>query len=609
MTPRSTLRSPFRRFLADERGAFAVMFGVMAIVLVALGGAVVDYVSLEQARQRAQLALDAAVLALQPEISIANVTDESIRERAQAFVIERINNPEIAARVDQISVDRDSGRLFLGGQFTVPTIFVSLVGVNTLGAKFSAEAIRGSVDLEVAIALDVTGSMAGSRIAALKSAVGSLVDVIVQDVQEPTYSKVALIPYSQAVNAAEYADALRGTVRQPKGISSVSWANGSTKAITNVSKDNPVRVTSAKHGFSNGDWVYIWNVNGPTNLNMRAYQISNVSTDQFRLVGVNGSSNSNYNNGGSVVKCHVANCATIFTSDNHGYTNGQWLYVTNVGGLSNLNNRSFEVTNATANTLQLSGYSMINNGNYTANTGKLHCTWYTDRCTYYRFTNAQNNIVTLPITNCVTDRVTPINDRAPSTTLVGANYPPSGGCPNTQIVPLTDDKEDLHDTIRSLPATGTTAGALGILWAWYALSPNFGYVWPEISRPAPYDQANLLKAAIIMTDGDFNTMHCNGAVSRDSGTVVSAADRINCNAPNGNSYVQSRAYCDAMKADGTNIVVYTVGFGITAGSAAANVLEYCASSASNHFLAQNAADLSSAFEQIADNISSLRLTQ
>lgn len=608
MAPKLNLRSLLSRFGRDERGAFAIMFGVMAIVLIALGGAVVDYVSLEQGRQRAQIALDAAVLALHPEILKAEITDATILERAQALVVERIGNSEIAAEVDQISVDRETGRLFLGGHFTMPTIFVKLVGVGSLGAAFTAEAVRGSVDLEVAVALDVTGSMAGSRIAALKSAVGDLVDVIVQDVQEPSYSKVALVPYSQAVNVAGYAADLRGPVRQPRDISSVSWAPGSIKPVTNVSKHNPVRVTSAGHGFSNGDWVYIWNVEGPTNLNMRAYQISNVSADQFRLQGVNGSSNADYVRGGSVVKCLAANCATVFTSTNHGYTNGEWLYVTNVGGLSNLNNRAFQVVNATADTLQLNGYSMINNGNYSANTGKLHCTWYTDRCTYYRFTNAQGGTTILPITNCVTDRILPFNDRAPSVTLVDPNYPPSGACPNTQIVPLTDNRVDLHHTIDNLPATGTTAGALGILWAWYALSPNFGYVWPEISRPAPYGQRNLLKAAIIMTDGDFNTTHCNGAVSRDS-NASSSSERINCNAPNGNAYTQSRAYCDAMKANGTNIVIYTVGFGITAGSAAANVLNYCASGPDYAYLAQNAADLSSAFEQIASNISALRLTQ
>ena len=41
-----------KRFAKDESGVFAVLFGLMAIVLIALGGATVDYVSLEQTRQR-----------------------------------------------------------------------------------------------------------------------------------------------------------------------------------------------------------------------------------------------------------------------------------------------------------------------------------------------------------------------------------------------------------------------------------------------------------------------------------------------------------------------------------------------------------------------------
>ncbi len=48
------------RFARDERGVFAVIFGLLAIVLIAMGGAVVDYVSLEQTRSRAQTALDSA---------------------------------------------------------------------------------------------------------------------------------------------------------------------------------------------------------------------------------------------------------------------------------------------------------------------------------------------------------------------------------------------------------------------------------------------------------------------------------------------------------------------------------------------------------------------
>lgn len=599
-----------RRFGKDESGVFAVLFGLMAIVLIALGGATVDYVSLQQARQRAQMAVDAAVLALQPNIFQTGADAEDIRQRAEAMVLERIGDINLVeAKLDRVQLDLDAGRLFLGGELTMPTTFVSLVGVSQLSAAFEAEAVRGSVDIEVAVALDITGSMAGSRLTALKAAVRDLVDVIVQDVQEPTYSKVALVPYSQAVNAGPYAAALRGPVREARNISSISWATGATKAITGVSKHNPVRITSNRHGFNNGDWVYIWNINGPSNLNNRAYEVTNVSTNEFRLKGVNGTNNADYWNGGSVVKCVAANCATVFTSNGHGYVDGNIVRVTDVGDWqmgNSLNNRDFEVINATTNTLQLRNYSMIGNGTYTANTGKLHCTWQTaaDACTYLRYTGVWGGDYTYPITTCVTERAAPINDRAPNVTYVGRNYVPNGTCPTPAIVPLTDQRAILHTTINNLPASGNTAGSLGILYAWYMLSPNFGYVWPEISRPAPYGKTNLLKAAIIMTDGEFNTVHCRGAVSSES---AGSWDRINCPSPNGGWYKQSQDYCDAMKAHG--IVVYTVGFGITAGSAAANVLNYCASSEDNAYLATNASDLSNAFAQIARNISSLRLSR
>ena len=44
------------------------LFGLMAIVLVAMAGAGVDYIQVEQVRSRSQIALDAAALALQPQI-------------------------------------------------------------------------------------------------------------------------------------------------------------------------------------------------------------------------------------------------------------------------------------------------------------------------------------------------------------------------------------------------------------------------------------------------------------------------------------------------------------------------------------------------------------
>ena len=61
-----------KRFRRDESGAVLVLFAVLALVLIATSGAVVDFTYMQTARSRAQNALDAAALALQSRISTDN---------------------------------------------------------------------------------------------------------------------------------------------------------------------------------------------------------------------------------------------------------------------------------------------------------------------------------------------------------------------------------------------------------------------------------------------------------------------------------------------------------------------------------------------------------
>lgn len=606
MASKLNLRSLFSRFARDERGAFAIMFGVMAIVLIALGGAVVDYVSLEQTRQRAQTALDAAVLALQPEIG--QLPEATIRTRAEALVLERIGNSGVTAKVDRIDVEPQSGRLFLGGSFSMPTAFVQLVGVPQLGASFSAEAVRGSVNMEISMALDVTGSMGGSRIADLKDAARELVAVILQGNGGEATAKIALVPYSQAVNAAGYAEALRGPIRASRPISNITWATGATKTISKATNTEPVRITSSNHGFKDNDWVYVWDMNGVTHLNNKAFQVQNAKTNTFELRGTSSSGQSGDASWGRVSKCERANCMVQVTSNGHGFSNGEIIVVNDVQGMPPINGRSFQVSDVTVNTLVLNGLAA--GGGYTySGGGRMDCTWQnaTEGCQYYLYTSQSGALRISRITSCVTERaVNPFNDEPPSVTYAGRNYPPQGDCPSSAIVPLTTDQFALTTAINDLPATGTTAGSLGILWSWYMLSPNFGSIWPNGSQPEPYGAKDLLKAAIIMTDGEFNTVHFDGVLSRDS-DIGSSSYRHSQNAHNGAPYVQAKAYCDAMHQ--ADITVYTVGFDIGTGTEAANIMSYCASTPENYFAAQNGEQLKEAFRQIAHNISALRLTQ
>jgi Flp pilus assembly protein TadG len=245
-------------------------------------------------------------------------------------------------------------------------------------------------------------------------------------------------------------------------------------------------------------------------------------------------------------------------------------------------------------------------------------------CDIFQFLNAAGGSSQHNLSTCVSERTGPqaFTDAAPSLlNLVGPNYPPppvaNNPCPSNSITPLTNNKTVLKGQIDLLQAAGSTAGHIGVAWGWYLLSPNWGYLWPSASRPAPYSDLALLNArgdpllrkiVILMTDGDFNTAYCQGVISRDSTSGSgSDAEHINCVAPNGSSFNQSESLCTNMKA--TGILVYTIGFNIGTGpSSARDLMTRCATDTPYAFLASTGDELRQVFRDIATRIASLRLT-
>lgn len=72
------------------------------------------------------------------------------------------------------------------------------------------------------------------------------------------------------------------------------------KTITAATQANPVVITSAGHGYNNGDQIYISGVVGMTQLNRAAYySVANVTANTFELQGVNGTGYAAYSSGGS----------------------------------------------------------------------------------------------------------------------------------------------------------------------------------------------------------------------------------------------------------------------------------------------------------------------
>ena len=100
-------------------------------------------------------------------------------------------------------------------------------------------------------------------------------------------------------------------------------------------------------------------------------------------------------------------------------------------------------------------------------------------------------------------------------------------------------------------------------------------MWPSTSRPDAYKLDKTQKIAILMTDGEYNSVHCKGVIAQDSTYGSgSISEQINCNATNGDAYKQSLAVCDAMKTAG--VTVYTVAFQVYDSQNAKDLLAKCA---------------------------------
>ena len=469
------MRSPFGsrlvfRFLArlagDRRGVSAIAFAISFAVLTPMALGVFDvYMSGEQ-RGKLQDALDAAALYAAKSGATDTPGVNAIGTKALGANLQLIHGATLNSSSFTLVPSNGDTKVVATAQVTLPA-YAPMEFTHTPVAV-NSEVTRPGNNLEVSLVLDNTGSMAGAPMTQLQSAANQLIDLVVSDTQTPYYSKIAIVPYSNSVNAGVYATAARGT---------------------------PVAAQSP----------------------LQAACVDQVGCTQIKFTSITGV------------------------------------------------NRTF------------------------------------------------NN------STCVSERtgLNAFTDAGPAGAPVGWVYPPptsqGNNCITATIQPLSSDKTALHATIGALTANGSTAGALGVEWGWYMISPNWASLFPAASQPAAYGGAHLIKAMILMTDGAFNTTYCKGVISgvtsSTDGTSGSQAYHSSCGSPNGDAFTPAQTLCSAMKAAPDNVVIYTVGF-LHGGAdpQAQAILANCATDASHVYFPTTGASLTAAFQQIAADLNKLRIS-
>jgi Flp pilus assembly protein TadG len=195
-----------RKLWKDQRGNTAIIFGLAAIPLVALGGGVVDFAHRAQVRGELQSAADTAAIAAARVVQLGQLArnDDEAALRAQAIAAATNILDAALARLGgstaaNFNVEFDGEVIKISTEVNVDTSFLGVIGINELAAKAMAEVkLPDPVLVEVAMVLDYSKSMEDSdKYIRMTTAAREFIAKVDKDRGET--SKIGIVPFSEYV--------------------------------------------------------------------------------------------------------------------------------------------------------------------------------------------------------------------------------------------------------------------------------------------------------------------------------------------------------------------------------------------------------------------------
>lgn len=192
-----------RRMLRDERGNIALMTALLAVPVIGLMGAAVDFARYTSLRMEMESAVQASVLAA-ASLSQSGNTDTVVAE-----FLDQIKDSPYVDDID-FEVTRNeryltSRQISVRASGKIDTLFLRIFDIDELSVVSEASAQQSVDNLEVALVLDVSGSMGGSKIRDLRDAASNFVDEIF-DASDPDTVSMSVVPFAASVNIAPIFD-------------------------------------------------------------------------------------------------------------------------------------------------------------------------------------------------------------------------------------------------------------------------------------------------------------------------------------------------------------------------------------------------------------------
>jgi Flp pilus assembly protein TadG len=199
-----------RSFATDRRGNTALIFGLAVIPIVGAVAAAIDYSRANAARTAMQAVLDATTLMISKEA--VDLQSAQIQQKARSYFTSQFRRRDVKGLKLTFSlVTNGPGDFTVVGQASgkLDTAIAQVIGYKQIDIGTNSQVRWGYKGIELALALDNTGSMAQkNKITELKSAVKLLFSTLKANSKTSGDTKIAVIPFNTVVNiGTEYADA------------------------------------------------------------------------------------------------------------------------------------------------------------------------------------------------------------------------------------------------------------------------------------------------------------------------------------------------------------------------------------------------------------------
>ena len=193
------LSTALRRFGKSERGGLTLTFGlsIVPIAFLTMGG--IDYARGTMVKNDLQDALDAATLTVGKSTATDAPTIQSLGATALAANLKAYPDTHLSSATFTLQ----GSKVVAQASASMTPMVAEVFGTSALNVTANSEVVRNVNRLEVAMVLDNTGSMAGSKLTLLKQAANDFVDTLsdaAARTTDPNAVKISLVPFSMTVN-------------------------------------------------------------------------------------------------------------------------------------------------------------------------------------------------------------------------------------------------------------------------------------------------------------------------------------------------------------------------------------------------------------------------